>query len=68
MDLSSKPASKSQWLNFNDLTKKAWEPCKEYFDEIKQIKVKNASREMRLLTILISLLIIIQTNGLILKI
>ena len=37
LDLSSKPASKSQWLNFNDLTKKAWEPCKEYFDEIKQI-------------------------------
>ena len=44
LDLSSKPASKSQWLNFNDLTKKAWEPCKEYFDEIKQIKVKNASK------------------------
>ncbi len=42
LDLSSKPASKSQWLNFNDLTKKAWEPCKEYFEEIKQIKVKNA--------------------------
>ena len=42
LDLSSKPASKSQWLNFNDLTKKAWEPCKEYFDEIKQIKVNNA--------------------------
>ena len=42
LDLSSKPASKSQWLNFNDLTKKAWEPCKEYFDEIRQIKVKNA--------------------------
>ena len=42
LDLSSKPASKSQWLNFNDLTKKAWEPCKEYFDEIKQIKIKNA--------------------------
>ena len=42
LDLSSKPASKIQWLNFNDLTKKAWEPCKEYFDEIKQIKVKNA--------------------------
>ena len=43
LDLSSKPASKSQWLNFNDLTNKAWEPCKEYFDEIKQIKINNAN-------------------------
>ena len=42
LDLSSKPASKSQWLNFNELTNKAWEPCKEYFDEIKQIKINNA--------------------------
>jgi len=40
LDLSSKPASKSQWLKFNELTNKAWEPCKEYFDEIKQIKEK----------------------------
>ena len=42
LDLSSKPASKSQWLNFNELTNKAWEPCKEYFDEIKEIKINNA--------------------------
>ncbi len=49
LDLSSKPASKSQWLNFNDLTKKAWEPCKEYFDEIKQIKVKNASKRKEII-------------------
>ena len=42
LDLSSKPASKSQWLNFNNLTNKAWEPCKEYFDEIKEIKLNNA--------------------------
>ena len=42
LDLSSKPASKSQWLDFNELTNKAWEPCKEYFDEIKEIKIKNA--------------------------
>ena len=34
LDLSSKPASKSQWVKFNELTNKAWEPCKEYFDEI----------------------------------
>ena len=42
LDLSSKPASKSQWLSFNELTNKAWEPCKEYFDEIKEIKINNA--------------------------
>ena len=42
LDLSSKPASKSQWLKFNELTNKAWEPCKEYFEEIKQIKINNA--------------------------
>ena len=42
LDLSSKPATKSQWLNFNSLTNTAWEPCKEYFNEIKEIKIKNA--------------------------
>ena len=44
LDLSSKPASKSQWLRFNELTNEAWEPCKEYFDEIKQIKINNAEK------------------------
>ena len=42
LDSSSKPASKSQWLKFNELTNKAWEPCKEYFDEINKIKIANA--------------------------
>ena len=42
LDISSKPASKSQWLRFNELTNKAWEPCKEYFEEIKKIKIANA--------------------------
>ena len=42
LDISSKPASKSQWLKFNESTNKAWEPCKEYFDEIKEIKINNA--------------------------
>ena len=49
LDLSSKPASKSQWLNFNDLTNKAWEPCKEYFDEIKQIKINNANERINII-------------------
>ena len=42
LDISSKPASKQQWLKFNELTNKAWEPCKEYFEEIKEIKLNNA--------------------------
>lgn len=42
LDASSKPASRTQWLKFNELTNKAWESCKEYFDEIKQIKLNNA--------------------------
>ncbi len=42
LDISSKSASKSQWLKFNELTNKAWEPCKEYFNEIKKIKINNA--------------------------
>ena len=29
-------------MNFNSLTNTAWEPCKEYFNEIKEIKIKNA--------------------------
>ena len=42
LDISSKPASKQQWLKFNELTNKAWEPCKDYFEEIKEIKLNNA--------------------------
>ena len=42
LDTSSKPASRTQWLQFNELTNKAWETCKEYFDEIKEIKINNA--------------------------
>ena len=40
--LSSRPASRDQWNLFNELTNKAWEPCKEYFDELKEIKINNA--------------------------
>ena len=59
LDLSSKPASKSQWLKFNELTNKAWEPCKEYFEEIKQIKINNA-KERKL--IIDDILIFIESN------
>ena len=46
LDTSGRPASKKQWLEFNDLTNKAWEPCKEYFDEIKEIKLNNANKRL----------------------
>ena len=59
LDLSSKPASKSQWLKFNELTNKAWEPCKEYFDEIKQIKINNAEQRK---IIIDEILIFIDSN------
>ena len=48
LDLSSRPASKEQWNKFNELTNKAWEPCSEYFDELKQIKINNAAKRMEI--------------------
>ena len=44
LDLSSRPASRDQWNTFNELTNKAWEPCGEYFDELKEIKINNAKQ------------------------
>ena len=49
LDLSSRPASKEQWNRFNELTNKAWEPCSEYFDELKQIKINNADQRMEII-------------------
>ena len=49
LDTSSKPASKSQWLNFNELTNKAWESCKEYFEEMKEIKINNARERHKII-------------------
>lgn len=49
LDLSSRPASKEQWNRFNELTNKAWEPCNEYFDELKQIKINNAVQRMEII-------------------
>ena len=44
LDLSSRPASRDQWNTFNELTNKAWEPCGEHFDELKEIKINNAKQ------------------------
>ena len=49
LDLSSRPASKEQWNKFNELTNKAWEPCSEYFDELKQVKIKNALQRQKII-------------------
>ena len=46
LDLSSRPASRDQWNEFNELTNKAWEPCGEHFDELKEIKINNANQRM----------------------
>ena len=46
LDLSSRPASRDQWAKFNELTNKAWEPCGEYFDELKDIKINNAKERI----------------------
>ena len=46
LDLSSRPASRDQWNSFNVLTNKAWEPCSEYFDELKQVKIENAQKRL----------------------
>ena len=46
LDLSSRPASRDQWNSFNELTNKAWEPCSEYFDELKQVKIENAQKRL----------------------
>ena len=48
LDISGKAASRSQWLKFNELTNKAWESCKDYFEEIKQIKVNNAVKRKKI--------------------
>tara|TARA_B100000902_G_scaffold137722_1_gene135990 strand:- start:894 stop:2333 length:1440 start_codon:yes stop_codon:yes gene_type:complete len=49
LDLSSRPAGREQWQKFNELTNKAWEPCKEFFDELKERKVQNANQRKKLI-------------------
>ena len=49
LDISSKSASKDQWLKFNELTNTAWESCKEYFDEIKELKINNAAEREKII-------------------
>ncbi len=49
LDLSSRPASREQWSKFNELCNRGWEPCSEYFDELKAIKVNNANQRFKII-------------------
>lgn len=49
LDTSSRPASKDQWIKFNELTNKAWEPCKEFFDELNKVKEQNAQNRYQII-------------------
>lgn len=42
LDQSSKPAGREQWITFKNLTDKAWEPCAQYYEELKALKIANA--------------------------
>ena len=53
LDQSSKPAGREQWQTFKKLTDTAWEPCAQYYEELKAVKVSNAKeREKIILNIL----------------
>ena len=50
LDHTSKPASRDQWNEFNKLTNIAWEPCKDFFNELKQIKIENAVKRKEIIS------------------
>jgi len=49
LDHSSKPASRNQWIKFKTLTDKAWEPCAQYYDELKAVKILNADERKKII-------------------
>ncbi|MDB4829064.1 DUF349 domain-containing protein [Gammaproteobacteria bacterium] len=49
LDTSGRPSSKDQWLKFNELTNKAWEPCKEFFEELNKVKENNAANRRKII-------------------
>jgi hypothetical protein len=49
LDQSSKPAGREQWITFKKLTDKAWEPCAQYYEELKKIKVSNAKEREKII-------------------
>ncbi|MDC0513015.1 DUF349 domain-containing protein [Gammaproteobacteria bacterium] len=53
LDQSSKPAGREQWIAFKNLTDKAWEPCAQYYEELKAIKISNAKQRENIIQTLI---------------
>jgi hypothetical protein len=53
LDQTSKPAGREQWIAFKDLTDKAWEPCAQYYEELKVVKINNAAEREKLINSLI---------------
>ena len=53
LDQSSKPAGREQWIIFKNLTDKAWEPCAQYYEELKIIKISNAKEREKIIQTLI---------------
>ena len=49
LDQSSKPAKKNQWITFKELKNKAWEPCAQYYEELKEVKINNAKERMKII-------------------
>jgi len=49
LDQTSKPASRDQWIIFKKLTDKAWEPCAQYYEELKAIKISNAMERKKII-------------------
>ena len=53
LDQSSKPAGREQWMTFKSLTDKAWEPCAQYYEELKILKISNAKEREKIIQLLI---------------
>jgi len=53
LDQSSKPAGREQWTTFKNLTDKAWEPCAQYYEELKTIKISNAKEREKIIQTLV---------------
>ena len=53
LDQSSKPAGREQWITFKNLTDKAWEPCAQYYEELKTLKIANAQQREKIIETLI---------------
>ena len=53
LDQSSKPAGREQWITFKSLTDKAWEPCAQYYEELKILKIANAKEREKIIQLLI---------------